>query len=719
MADNIFITGAAEGAFAEALNGLPPWATQKTAEKIEKNLRDSLNVQNKMLSKLVSAATGKGNGGNAQSQNELAKSIKDYLKALKDAEKAAKKKLKDDKEAAEQKLALDKKLASSTETAIFILGGLAKIGSMVRQAAEQNIKTYAELQQGGINVVAGFDSAANGFQSLQQMTALTGVRFTELSATMLKYNNSVNAFTAGKFAKTVGLASTGLQQFGFSSKESAELLGSYLETQVGYADIQNKTSEETSAQLVKFGANITKLSMATGMAKNALLANIEAIAKSNEASTLSANIGENAATSTLEFISSFKDQNIGRAFLKMMTDQIKPLNETFMSFQKIGLGDLSNRIMAFQQSIQGLPAEEAAEAMAAFVAQNNDALAAGARQANLYTQIPDLAGAANSTLTMINGMRQQARIYVKEQEADNAKLKESNVARSKLASQWEALMSKFQQMFTAPISLLNSLGNSLEWLNGKIDSTINFFNSFGAETSSWIGIAAIVTGALAGLSGVKTLVSTLFSATESATGIISRTFSVLGSIGSMVVRFLGILGAMYGAFEIGQAIGDKLYEFLSKFSLINSIFDVIFRGLDKIISYLPNSMGSDARARIEERKKQDAKDAATPKTTKIENANSTINTAPQSKISVPKDPRPSTIESPSAVTPLPKADTANISKTPVPNTPIGPGIEKPPNNSDINNVLAFQSSLLEQILLSSNNLVSVNKDILKYTRHLS
>lgn len=702
MADNIFITGAAEGAFAEALNGLPPWATQKTAEKIEKNLRDSLNVQNKMLSKLVGTATGKG--GNAQSQSELAKAIKDYLKVMKDAGVAANKKLKDDKDAADKTLLNGKKLETSTQKMIYVFEGLSKIGAKVREAVEQNIKTYAELQQGGINAVAGLDSASNGFQALQQITALTGVRFTELSATMLKYSNSVNAFSAGKFAKTVGQASAGLQQFGFSSKESAELLGSYLESQVGFADIQNRTTEETTAQLVKFGANITKLSMATGMAKNALLANIEAISRSNEASTLSANIGEDAASSTLEFISSFKDQNVGRAFLKMMTDQIKPLNETFMSFQKIGLGDIGNKLIAFQQSIQGLEPAEAAKAMAEFVDLNKDALEAGKRQANLYTQIPDLAGAAGSTLTMINGMQQQARIFVKEQAADNEKLKATNTARSNLASQWEALLSKFQSAFTAPVSLLNILGTSLEWLNGKIDATVNFFNSFGAETTSWMGMAAIITGSFASLLGVKKGIDTFLSlfakSTEAAPGILSRTFGVLGSIGGMVVRFLGALGALYTAFEVGQTIGTMIYEFISKFSSINSLFDIIFKGLDKIISYLPGEMGAGARERISANK-------------------ASINALPQATISVPKNPAPSTIESPSAVLSTPKVEPDNVSKAPVPNTPIGPGIEKPPNNSDINNVLAFQSSLLEQILLTANNLVSVNKDILKYTRQAS
>ena len=44
------------------------------------------------------------------------------------------------------------------------------------------------------------------------------------------------------------------------------------------------------------------------------------------------------------------------------------------------------------------------------------------------------------------------------------------------------------------------------------------------------------------------------------------------------------------------------------------------------------------------------------------------------------------------------------------------GIEKPVLDTGINSMLGYQSSLLEQILQSTQNLVSVNKDILKYAR---
>ena len=87
------------------------------------------------------------------------------------------------------------------------------------------------------------------------------------------------------------------------------------------------------------------------------------------------------------------------------------------------------------------------------------------------------------------------------------------------------------------------------------------------------------------------------------------------------------------------------------------------------------------------------------------------------KMSVPKAPAPTTIASPSAEgnTPTPAEST---STEPVPTTPgvSLPGLDRPAKTADINNLLSYQGSLLEQILLSTNNLVSVNKDILRHAR---
>ena len=88
---------------------------------------------------------------------------------------------------------------------------------------------------------------------------------------------------------------------------------------------------------------------------------------------------------------------------------------------------------------------------------------------------------------------------------------------------------------------------------------------------------------------------------------------------------------------------------------------------------------------------------------------------PTTGVTTPNTPKASELNSPSQVS------TAEGSKgeqaTPKENSQAhSAGIEKTSADTGINTSLSYQSSLLEQLLLSTNNLVSVNKDILKYAR---
>ena len=87
------------------------------------------------------------------------------------------------------------------------------------------------------------------------------------------------------------------------------------------------------------------------------------------------------------------------------------------------------------------------------------------------------------------------------------------------------------------------------------------------------------------------------------------------------------------------------------------------------------------------------------------------------KISVPKTPMASTIVSPSAVEVQPPKVPDATAPGPTAATIASTAMAKPDSKADINSMLTFQSTLLEQILLSSNSLVSVNKEILRYTRN--
>jgi hypothetical protein len=90
--------------------------------------------------------------------------------------------------------------------------------------------------------------------------------------------------------------------------------------------------------------------------------------------------------------------------------------------------------------------------------------------------------------------------------------------------------------------------------------------------------------------------------------------------------------------------------------------------------------------------------------------------AKTTQISVPTTPALSTVNSPAAITPEgdPKAKRPGVPETA--ESIMGPVMDKPDGNKDINTVLRHSSDILEAILLASNQLVEVNKDILKYSR---
>ena len=129
------------------------------------------------------------------------------------------------------------------------------------------------------------------------------------------------------------------------------------------------------------------------------------------------------------------------------------------------------------------------------------------------------------------------------------------------------------------------------------------------------------------------------------------------------------------------------------------MMDTIFKGLDRIMQFIPGSAGAGARERIAASDKADA--TAAPKS---------------SEISVPKNPAPSTIASPSASPATAKGEsTAPVAAAPT--TPSRPGKEKETGTGDINSQMESHNSLLEQLLSVMHNSVSVNKDILRYTKN--
>lgn len=498
MADNsVFIAGAAEGSFLKAFEGLPPWATEVTAKKIEEYLRKTLAIQTSVLSELAKSVGGKGK---PLDTDKVSDALTKLEKELDDSHKKGTKRNKEEEKEFKDKQKRWRREKDADNARFDYSNIIIQLGLKTRQAFVDNINVYDTLIAAGINVVNGFNDVSDGLNALRQVAVLTGVRYTELVESMVKYNTAVNVFGVNKFAKTIGMASRELYKFGFTNKESADLLGSYLEVQLGMAATMHKTQSEANEDLIKFGNNVFRLSMVTGMARAAILSNLEAISKTTEATVLQGQIGTDAAESTLQFIASIKDQNIGRAFLRMMTDSIKPLNQTFSSFQKIGLGSFGQKLLAFNQQLRGMSPERAAQAVKAFEAQNSEEIKFATKQANFYRQVPDLAADAESSLGALVSITQVAKSVVdKLSEAEIAKLEKTNEATKTLKSQWERLLSSFQQLLSPSIDMLNKLSKGLEWVNEQVTAFGKNMNETDRVIAAWVGLATIVGGVILSL----------------------------------------------------------------------------------------------------------------------------------------------------------------------------------------------------------------------------
>ncbi len=577
MADNIFITGAADGAFETALGDLPPWATEDTALSIESILRKSLGIQTKALSELIRGAKSKG--GSGQDPKKLNDELDKLIKNFRDENTQARKRKQHNEE--DEKEAKRKKKRGSEDQEVFnkklfIDTMLIKAGFAIKNVFEDNVKTFNALTAAGISVMDGMNDSKDGFDSIRQLTVLTGVRFTELAASIQKYSSSVNSFGMGKFAKTVGMASTNLTQFGFSSKESADLLGAYLSTQQNVTDVSRKTAAETNEDLQKFGKSVFRLSIATGMSRTAIIANAEAISKSTEANLLAGQIGEKTAASMTTFLASFKDQNVAKQILKLMSDPIKPLNESFMNLQKVGMGGFAQTFTQFTKSLEGMPEETKQQALKSFIEAHRGELEQNKQRLALLKQAG--VAEAGAALDLVVGLTQQADAIKRMTPEEIKRHEASNEASKNLANSWEKLQSLFQRTFAPTAGMLNMLSSALngviwalegvskgfEWVDDQLNSlaaTLGFADA-NMDLTPWIGLAAIGYALYKSMTlfgvGLKTIAAamktTLFggkkSLTEAAGGAGGRAGArAAGGIGG------GIAGLGKG---IGKGVGSAL-----------------------------------------------------------------------------------------------------------------------------------------------------------------
>jgi phage-related protein len=216
---------------------------------------------------------------------------------------------------------------------------------------------------------------------------------------------------------------------------------------------------------------------------------------------------------------------------------------------------------------------------------------------------------------------------------------------------------------------------------------------------------------------VGSSISDIFTRFENSisSGINSLVTGIKG-IGNSILEFAPWLKTIGGYISSTVDVFKTIFTKVSSF--IDSFVDVLATLVKGVASKFANKMsfgliGSDTSDFVTDKKKRSADENQSA----AETARFARPRVDSSTISVPKTPMASTIASPSAVEvqppKVPDANAPGPTATAIAST----AMAKPDSKADINSMLTFQSTLLEQILLSSNSLVSVNKEILRYTRN--
>ena len=540
MADNnsVFITGMSDE--------LPPWATETTAKNVESILEKTFKLQTTALSQLIKSAGGNSPDTKKMTDqfDEFAKSLSDETKELnKENPKRQKRNKEEETEYNKQKRRWGEwQHAHSGQ--LEMLGMLAIAGNNVLKTYKANVETYDVLTKSGLTLSGAFGAASNGFDSLSQLARTTGVSFTALSASMQKNSMAIQVFGVDKFAYTVKGATKGMSSLGYSAEETATMVGDYMTVMQNFTDVSKRSSGEQSAAAVNFTKKLMILSQETGQSTSTIMANMSALSKSTEALVLQGQIGTDASEQTLLWLSGMKDQNLAKSMARMMTDTIKPLNSTFMSFQKIGQGGFAQKMSAFTNSIKDIadPALKD-QMMKTFIDQNKSQIEYGIQQANFYRQIPELAGEAEKALEIYGGLQAQGRSIKTLTDKELADLQATNKTRSDLMTAWGTMQASLQKVFTPTVGMLTTLTEALNWLVKKIDAYIQWNDKlsekFGINLTAIIGGMAVIVGVLAGFTllgkGLGSLTSMLF-------GLVKSTAGVPGKLVKNLLRTIGIGG---------------------------------------------------------------------------------------------------------------------------------------------------------------------------------
>jgi len=737
MADNsVYIAGVADGAFENALGDLPPWASEDTALSIETILRKSLGIQTKMLSEAVKSVKSAGSGSLSpddikQVNNELDKFHRQLKRQIEDGarDKKLRKDLeKDDKE----NLTRGRKLNTGSEKLTYVLTGLATAGTKVAGVYSDYIDVYDSMYKSGINLLAGQDGITDGFESLNHLVNETGLRLATLQKVAEKYATTVNVVGMIKFGKAVANASTQMQTLGYSQEASAEFIANMMEAEQGYSSIRGMSAERMSQDAIKLAGQMDRLGKTVGMSREQLAENLKNSGKTANMAMVSAKLGSEAAARANANMAGL-DPKIREVMTKMLAYGNPAQVSEYATIVSAGSADVAS---AFENIAKlATTMDDPASFMKSIQAFGKMVEAQTGTMGNLG----NFGDAGQDAANMLYAFTQQGKVVsdASKTQLDNAQKTQASVAR--LQTETQRSMALLEAAFFPLTEQVNLAAKSLKMLN---DVAYAGIKTIDAEIRSWIGVGIAVVGFISGLvlaRGALTTFASLFgiqatAATTATSTLGGSIMSVLKPLAILAAAFVAMtaivagVDAIFGQFGVGGKPIDSKQDDTNwdRMSVLQKAESSLARGVEKIgsalfMGNLANEAAADRiKAETEYFRKKDGtskENQSDAETSRLARKSAEVTIAKPTTISVPTTPMASTIDSPSSVDVQPPKVPEASETVPSSSTIATATIPKPASNADINSLLSFQSNLLEQILLSSNSLISVNKDILKAARN--
>ena len=683
MADNsVFITGTTSGAFTDAFSDLPPWATERTALAIEKHLRRSFDVQSKIFDALKKLPTS--NTGGKMSSDDV-KKVNDELADL------AKNLKKNNDEAEKQR---KESLGSGLST-------LATMGNKLVGVGKDYINVYDSLYKSGINLLNGNNSTIDGFESLNQVVNLTGLRLETLQKVAEKYASTINVVGFNKFARSISIANNRLTELGYSSEEQANLIGTLLQAETGYVTTRNKSSDEIAKDAIRLGERFDRLVKTVGMTRDQLSENLKSTAESSDAAMIFARFGKEAAAAVSENAAGIKDSGLRDMLVELAAAANPAQVKGYNVLVQAGLGDVAEQMNQLSKGMMALDPVEFQKRIASLGQYLEQQTGRMGSLANLKGQGGDEAASA------LNAVFQQARSVsdATRDQADSARKTQASIA--KLQTEIESFSATLQKAFFPLTDQVNIAASAFGILNSNIDRAIAAFE---AETRSLVGFGIAVAGLIASIALASGAMGRFSIDASKSGGLLG---SSIMNVGGAFMRLLGPVALLYTAFQVGTAIGETLYEMFTGLKAtggylkaISDMFPELSGSLKRIVDWI-KEFASKLGAKV-----------VNKLSFGILGSENSATSGASSTVSVPKSPAGSTVLSPSTQPSNVDGSTGNATMPTSTASAVPPtGIKKPDSNADINSLLRHQGALLEQLLLSTNTLVSVNKDILRYSRN--